>query len=64
VRLKVAPLDAAFRDKFAGGLGAIPLMNRKREVLRNVDLLMETGEAELVKGIVEILYRKTERHAP
>ena len=33
-------------------------MNRKREVLRNVEVLMESGEAELVEGIVEVLYRK------
>jgi len=33
-------------------------MNRKREVLRKVEVLMEGGEAELVEGIVEVLYRE------
>ena len=41
-----------------GALGAIQLMNQKREVLRKVEVLMESGEAELVEEIVEILYRK------
>jgi transcriptional regulator with XRE-family HTH domain len=39
-------------------LDAIRLTNRTREVLRKVEVLMETEEAELVEGIVEILYRK------
>ncbi len=41
-----------------GALDSIALMSRKREVLRKVELLMETGEAGLVEGIVEILCRK------
>ena len=39
-------------------------MNRKRELLRKVEVLMETGEAELVEGIVEILYRKAVQVGP
>ena len=41
-----------------GALDAIRSMNWKQAVLRKVEVLMETGEAELVEGIVEILYRK------
>jgi len=41
-----------------GAVDAIHLMNRKREALRRVEVLMESGEAELVEGIVEVLYRK------
>jgi hypothetical protein len=45
-----------------GVLNAIGVMNRKREVLRKVEVLMETGEAELIEGIVQILHRKVLEH--
>jgi hypothetical protein len=33
-------------------------------VLRKVEVLIETGEAELVEGIVEIFYREAEQGGP
>jgi hypothetical protein len=47
-----------------GALEAVRSMNRKREVLRKVGVLMETGQAELAEGIVEIFYREAEQGGP
>jgi hypothetical protein len=33
-------------------------MNRKRDVQRKVALLLESGEAELLTGLVDLLYQK------
>ncbi|MFH1267558.1 MAG: helix-turn-helix transcriptional regulator [Planctomycetota bacterium] len=41
-----------------GALDAIRSMNRKREVPTKVEVLLESGQAELVEGIVGLLYRK------
>jgi hypothetical protein len=32
-------------------------MNRKREVLRKVEVLLQSGQTEVVEGIGELLYR-------
>ncbi|MFH1922345.1 MAG: hypothetical protein ABIP48_20980 [Planctomycetota bacterium] len=44
-----------------GALDAIRSMNRKREVLAKVEVLLESGQVELVEGIVGLLYRKVVR---
>ena len=33
-------------------------MNRKREIVQKVALLLETGEAELLTGLVELLFER------
>jgi transcriptional regulator with XRE-family HTH domain len=41
-----------------GALTVVRAMNRKRDVCNKVALLMESGEADVLCGIVDILYRK------
>ena len=40
-----------------GALDAIRSMNRKREVLRKVAVLLESGQAGVVGRIIDVLYR-------
>jgi transcriptional regulator with XRE-family HTH domain len=42
-----------------GALAAARLMNRRRRMHEQLDLLMESSHAELVAGIIELLYEKT-----
>ena len=42
----------------SGALDVVRAMNRKRDVCNKVAILMESGEADVVSGIVEVLYRK------
>jgi len=46
-----------------GVFDAIRAMNRKREVLSKVEVLLESGQAELVEGIVELLYSQDSKTA-
>jgi transcriptional regulator with XRE-family HTH domain len=41
-----------------GTLAAVSLMNRKRELHEKLDLLLESGQAELAAGILDVLYKK------
>lgn len=41
-----------------GAAQVVQAMNRKREIQKKVALLLETGEAELLSGLVELLYRR------
>ena len=41
-----------------GATSVVQTMNRKREVHKKVALLLESGEAELLTGLVELLYQK------
>ncbi len=43
---------------FAGTLEAVRSMNHNREVHRQVALLLESGEAEFLSAIVQLLYQK------
>ncbi len=43
---------------FDGALASVDLMNRKRAVQDKVELLMETAQAEVLEGIVEVLYER------
>jgi len=47
-----------------GAMNAIHLTGRKLAVVRKVEVLMESGEAELVGGIVDILYQKAVQDEP
>lgn len=47
-----------------GVLAAAEAMNRKREVMEKVALLLESGDAELLVGFVDLLYRKTVLNEP
>lgn len=42
----------------AGAAGVVRAMNRKRDVHRKVALLLESGEAELLAGVIELLYQR------
>ena len=46
----------------SGALDVVRAMNRKRDVCNKVAILMESGEADVVSGIVEVLYRKVLIH--
>ena len=37
---------------------AVEQMNRKHDLLRKVALLLETGEADVLAGIIELLYKR------
>jgi transcriptional regulator with XRE-family HTH domain len=41
-----------------GAASVVRAMNRKRDVHRKVALLLESGEAELLTGLVDLLYQK------
>ncbi|MGD9723286.1 MAG: helix-turn-helix domain-containing protein [Pirellulales bacterium] len=41
-----------------GACRVVEAMNRKREIQQKVALLLESGEAELLTGVVEMLYRR------
>lgn len=41
-----------------GALEAVELMNRKHELMRKVALLLETGEADVLAGMIELLYKR------
>jgi transcriptional regulator with XRE-family HTH domain len=41
-----------------GVLQSVRRMNRKREVIDKLNLLFETGEANTVEGIIDLLYEK------
>ncbi|HEX4132487.1 MAG TPA: helix-turn-helix transcriptional regulator [Pirellulales bacterium] len=41
-----------------GTVEVVHLMNRKRETLNKVVVLLESGEADVLRGIVEVLYDK------
>ena len=41
-----------------GAATVVLAMNRKREVTKRVALLLESGEAELLAGFVDLLYQK------
>jgi len=43
---------------FEGTLAAIHQMNRKRELHEKLDLLLESSQAEVVRGIVDVLYEQ------
>lgn len=47
-----------------GTLAAVEQMNRKHEVMRKVAVLLETGEAELLTSMVEVLYQRVVIVAP
>ena len=42
----------------SGATSVVQAMNRKREVQQKVALLLESGEAELLTGLVDLLYQK------
>jgi transcriptional regulator with XRE-family HTH domain len=41
---------------FEGALTAVQQMNRRRELHEKLDLLLESSQAEVVRGIVDVLY--------
>lgn len=41
-----------------GALDMVHARNRKREVFNKVAVLLESGEADVLRGIVDVLYRK------
>ncbi len=43
-----------------GALAAARAMNRRRELLEKVTLLLETSQAETLAGIIELLYRQVD----
>jgi transcriptional regulator with XRE-family HTH domain len=43
---------------FDGALSAVEQMNRKHQLLRKVALLLETGEADLLTEMIEVLYKR------
>lgn len=50
-----------------GVLTAAQSMNTKRDICRQVNVILETGEAELLANFVDVLYRRVtecSRHAP
>src|SRR5215831_13921550 len=47
-----------------GALQAACAMNRRRELLAKVALLLETSEADLLESFLELLYRRTVITAP
>jgi len=46
-----------------GALEAARAMNRKRQVLRQVAVIMETHEAPLLTSLVEVIYQRVSREA-
>jgi hypothetical protein len=46
-----------------GVLLAVHALNRKREIQFKADVLLESGHAELISGIVELLYQKILIHS-
>ena len=47
-----------------GALETVASMNRRRELIAKVKLLWETGEAELLESMIEVLYRRVVITAP
>jgi transcriptional regulator with XRE-family HTH domain len=47
-----------------GALETVASMNRRRELIAKVKLLWETGEAELLESMIEVLYRRVVVTAP
>ena len=43
---------------FEGAVAVVRRMNRKRELHDKLDLLLESSHAELVRGIMELLYKE------
>lgn len=43
---------------FEGALAAVHAMNRRRELHEKLDLLLESSQAELAVGLLELLYRQ------
>jgi transcriptional regulator with XRE-family HTH domain len=43
-----------------GVMESVCRMNRKREVIEKLNLLLETGEAEVLGGIIDLFYEKIE----
>jgi transcriptional regulator with XRE-family HTH domain len=41
-----------------GALAAVDLMNRNRKTLERLAVLLESSQAELIRGIVEVMYDK------
>ena len=41
-----------------GVLESVRRMNRKREIIDKLNLLLETGEAEVLGGIIDLFYEK------
>jgi len=48
---------------FEGTLAAIQQMNRKRELHEKLDLLLESSQAEVVRGILDVLYAQVSLQA-
>lgn len=48
----------------SGTLDAVRAMNHKREIHQKVDVLLESGERELLAGVVELLYQRIVLHRP
>jgi transcriptional regulator with XRE-family HTH domain len=49
---------------FEGTLSAVHQMNRRRELHEKLDLLLESSQAEVVRGIVEVLYGQVSLREP
>jgi transcriptional regulator with XRE-family HTH domain len=43
---------------FEGTLAAVHQMNRKRELHEKLDLLLESSQAEVIRGIMDVLYHQ------
>jgi transcriptional regulator with XRE-family HTH domain len=43
-----------------GVLESVRRMNRKREILEKLNLILETGDAEVLGGIIDLFYQKVE----
>ena len=43
---------------FEGALGAVHAMNRKRELHDKLDVLLETGQAKTIGGILDLIYEQ------
>jgi transcriptional regulator with XRE-family HTH domain len=43
---------------YEGALAAVHQMNRRRELHEKLDLLLESSHAEVIRGIVEVLYNQ------
>ena len=48
----------------SGALETVCSMNRRRELITKVKLLWETGEAELLESMIDVLYRRVIVTAP
>jgi transcriptional regulator with XRE-family HTH domain len=47
-----------------GALAAVGQMNRRRELHEKLDLLLESSQAETIRGIVEVLYDQVALQGP